>query len=44
LVLYKHFDELRNDFEGNLLTAESLKAFLETNGYPTVLPFDDKAI
>ncbi|EGR30442.1 prolyl 4- beta subunit precursor, putative [Ichthyophthirius multifiliis] len=44
VVLYKHFDELRNDYEGITLNTEDLQNFIEINAYPTLLPFNDKAI
>jgi hypothetical protein len=43
VVLYKNFDDLRNELEGDL-TLEALNTFITTNAYPTVLPFNDKAI
>ncbi|EAS03751.2 protein disulfide-isomerase (macronuclear) [Tetrahymena thermophila SB210] len=43
LVLYKHFDEKRNDFTGTFNVA-NLKTFVDTNSFPIVMPFNDRAI
>lgn len=43
LVLYKQFDEKRNDFTGDF-TAANLKTFVDDHSFPTVMPFNDRAI
>lgn len=43
LVLFKHFDEKRNDFSGTFNT-ENLKTFVDSNSFPLVMPFNDRAI
>jgi len=42
-VLFKQFDEGRNDFTGSA-TLETLKTFVDKNSFPTVMPFNDRAI
>lgn len=42
VVLFKKFDEGRNDYTGNLKVDE-LKAFVDQHQYPTILPFTQKA-
>lgn len=42
-MLFKTFDELKNGLSAGF-TADSLKTFVDTNGVPNVLPFNDKAI
>jgi len=43
VVLFKSFDEKRNDF-ANEFTAATLEAFINANANPIILPFNDKAI
>lgn len=43
VVLYKHFDEKRNDFTG-AVNAANLKTFVDNHSFPTVMPFNDRAI
>jgi len=43
VVLYKKFDELRNDFTA-ALTDDTLKAFVNQYSFPMVMPFNDAAI
>lgn len=43
VVLYKQFDELRNDFTGEF-TQATLKTFVDSNSFPLVMPFNDRAI
>lgn len=43
LVLFKHFDEKRNDYEGEF-TVEAIKAFVDQKKLATVMDFDDTAI
>ncbi|CAD8062748.1 unnamed protein product [Paramecium sonneborni] len=43
IVLFKSFDEKRNNFEQSV-TANNLEAFINVYGNPIILPFDDKAI
>lgn len=42
-VLFKNFDELRNDFDGEVST-EAITNFINAHSIPTVMPFNDKAI
>lgn len=42
VVLFKSFDEKRNDFEGEL-TEAALKTFISRNSLPTLIKFDQKA-
>jgi hypothetical protein len=42
-VLYKQFDEKRNDFTGSVSLA-SLKEWVDDKSFPTVMPFNDRAI
>jgi protein disulfide-isomerase A1 len=42
VVLFKQFDEGRNDFEGEF-TVDAVKKFVEDNSVPTIMKFDDKA-
>ena len=43
LVLYKQFDEGRNDYDGSF-TVAAIKAFVDEKSYATVIEFDDRAI
>lgn len=43
IVLFKKFDEGRNNFSG-IFTAENLKAFVEEHSFANVMPFNDRAI
>ncbi|CAD8179388.1 unnamed protein product [Paramecium pentaurelia] len=43
IVLFKSFDEKRNDFDGSITNA-SLEQFINAHGNPVLLPFNDKAI
>lgn len=43
IVLYKKFDELRNDFTG-AINDKDVTDFVNTNSTPLVMPFNDKAI
>jgi hypothetical protein len=40
--LFKSFDESQNNFDGEL-TADALKAFIETHSMKTLMEFDEKA-
>jgi protein disulfide-isomerase A1 len=42
VVLFKNFDEKRNNFDGEF-TSDNVKSFVETNMYPTVMEFTQKA-
>ena len=42
VVIFKNFDEKRNDFEGEVVEAE-LKAFIAKSSLPTLIRFDQKA-
>jgi protein disulfide-isomerase A1 len=42
VVLFKQFDEGRNDFEGEF-KSDAVKKFIEDNSVPTIMPFDTKA-
>jgi len=42
VVLFKNFDEKRNDFEESL-TEAALKTFISKNSLPTLIKFDQKA-
>jgi protein disulfide-isomerase A1 len=42
VVLFKKFDEKRNDFTGEL-TEENLQAFISKHGAPLVMKFDEKS-
>lgn len=42
VVLYKNFDERRNDFEGEL-TENNLRSFISRNSLPTLIKFDQKS-
>lgn len=44
VVLFKNFDELRNNFEGSEFTNEKIAAFVEENRYKLISVFDDKSI
>lgn len=39
VVLFKHFDEGRNDFTGEF-TTEALNTFITANSIPTIMRFD----
>lgn len=43
VVLFKSFDEKRNDFSGEL-TTDNLNTFIDQNSFPLVMPFNDRAI
>lgn len=43
VVLFKKFDEGRNDFKGEF-NSSSLKEFVDSNSFATVMPFSDRAI
>ncbi|EAR83184.2 protein disulfide-isomerase, putative (macronuclear) [Tetrahymena thermophila SB210] len=43
LVLYKHFDEKRNDFTGTF-NLDNLKTFVDTYAFPIVMPYNGRAI
>jgi len=43
LVIFKKFDEGRNDYEGNFVVAE-IKKFIDEKSFATVIEFDDRAI
>lgn len=43
LVMFKKFDEGRNDFEGNFATSD-INTFIDNFSFPTVMPFSDRAI
>lgn len=43
VVLFKGFEEKRNDFAGNL-DVEGLTQFVNANQLPSLIPFNDKAI
>jgi protein disulfide-isomerase A1 len=43
VVLFKGFDEKRNDYTGEM-TKEALNEFITVNQNPTLLPFNEKAI
>ncbi|EGR32155.1 prolyl 4- beta polypeptide, putative, partial [Ichthyophthirius multifiliis] len=44
VVLYKQFDEKRNDFSEKDLSVKSLTDFIQKNDTPLLLPFNNKAI
>jgi protein disulfide-isomerase A1 len=44
LVILKHGDDKRADFDGDLTNYDAVKAFLDNNQLPWVMPFDDTAI
>lgn len=43
IVLFKNFDEKRNDYEGDF-TSEAINAWVNDKKVPTVMEFDDVAI
>jgi len=43
IVLFKKFDERRNEFDERITTAE-LKKWVDTHSFATVMEFDDRAI
>jgi len=43
IVLFKKFDEKRNNYEGKF-TVALVKDFVDTNSFATVMDFDDRAI
>lgn len=44
VVLYKKFDERRNDFEGPYEEYKTLRSFLNEKSFAQVMEFDDRAI
>lgn len=42
VILFKSFDEERNEFRGRV-TEKSLMKFIDENGYPTFGEFDERA-
>ena len=44
VVIFKHIDDKRVDFDGDLTSFLEVQAWLESNQTPWVLPFDDTAI
>jgi len=42
IVLFKNFDEMRNDYTEDTVTADGLKAFFGKNGTPLVIAFSEK--
>lgn len=43
VVLFKKFDERRNDFSG-VINADNLRKFIDEHSFATVMPFNDRAI
>lgn len=43
IVLFKKFDENRNDYSGLFNTAD-IRKFIDENSFATVMPFNDRAI
>jgi protein disulfide-isomerase A1 len=43
VVLFKKFDERRNDFSG-VVNADNIKTFIDEHSFATVMPFNDRAI
>jgi len=42
-VIFKKFDERRNNYEGDF-TVPELKKFIDAKSFATVMEFDDRAI
>lgn len=44
VVLFKKFDEGRNEYSGSASSTDELKKFIDTYSFGIVMKFDDRAI